>query len=120
MYFTLIYRILLRLILKLPPLRTRMVPINNSSTSPSTSASRKFATLCIHPSGEHEHDPVSGAVIPPISLSTTFAQSEPAKPVGAFEYSRSDNPSRQLFEKSVAVLENGKYGKKQNNARRYS
>ncbi len=71
----------------------------------------KFATLCIHPSGDHEHDPVSGAVIPPISLSTTFAQIEPAKPVGAFEYSRSDNPSRQAFEKSVAVLENGKYGK---------
>ncbi len=88
---------------------TTSTTTNSDSNSPQTMG--KFATLCIHPSGDHEHDPVSGAVIPPISLSTTFAQIEPAKPVGAFEYSRSDNPSRQAFEKSVAVLENGKYGK---------
>lgn len=39
-------------------------------------------TLVIHPKGIHEHDEKTGAVIPPISLSTTFAQVEPAKPIG--------------------------------------
>lgn len=43
---------------------------------------RKLATLAIHPKGFHEHDPVTGAVIPPISLSTTFAQREPSHPIG--------------------------------------
>ena len=43
---------------------------------------KKFETLVIHPKGFHEHDGQTGAVIPPISLSTTFAQIEPAKPIG--------------------------------------
>lgn len=64
-----------------------VVPVAIAMT-PSSSTPRNFATLCIHPSGEHEHDPVSGAVIPPISLSTTFAQVEPAKPVGVSCHNR--------------------------------
>ena len=42
----------------------------------------KLDTLVIHPKGFHEHENGTGAVIPPISLSTTFAQIEPAKPIG--------------------------------------
>lgn len=43
---------------------------------------KKLDTLLIHPKGFHEHDGKTGAVIRSISLSTTFAQIEPAKPIG--------------------------------------
>lgn len=42
----------------------------------------KLDTKVIHPKGFHEHEKETGAVIAPISLSTTFAQIEPAKPIG--------------------------------------
>ena len=67
----------------------------------------EFGSLCVH-TGQ-EHDPSTGAVIPPLSLSTTFAQSEVGVHKG-YEYSRSGNPTRHGFEKAVAALENGKYG----------
>jgi cystathionine gamma-lyase len=67
----------------------------------------RFATLAVHAGSPH--DPVTGAVIEPISLSTTFAQSGVGKPIGEYEYSRSANPNRTNFEKAVAALEHAKY-----------
>jgi cystathionine gamma-lyase len=55
------------------------------------------------------HDPSTGAVIEPISLSTTFAQTSVGKPVGIYEYSRSSNPNRDNFEIAVAAVEHAKY-----------
>jgi cystathionine gamma-lyase len=55
------------------------------------------------------HDPVTGAVIESISLSTTFAQSSVGKPIGKYEYSRSSNPNRDNFEIAVAALEHAKH-----------
>ena len=55
------------------------------------------------------HDPATGAVIEPISLSTTFAQTAVGKPVGDYEYSRSSNPNRTNFENAVAALEHARY-----------
>lgn len=52
---------------------------------------------------------MTGAVIEPISLSTTFAQTSVGKPVGLYEYSRSSNPNRDNFEKAVAALEHARY-----------
>jgi cystathionine gamma-lyase len=66
-----------------------------------------FGTLAVHAGSPH--DPVTGAVIEPISLSTTFAQTAVGKPVGAYEYSRSSNPNRDNFETAVAALEHAKY-----------
>lgn len=66
-----------------------------------------FGTQAIHAGSEA--DPHSGAVIAPISLSTTFAQSEPSKPLGAYEYSRSLNPNRDNFETAIAALEKARY-----------
>ncbi|CAI5756132.1 unnamed protein product [Candida verbasci] len=66
-----------------------------------------FGTKAIHSGAPI--DPTTGAVIEPISLSTTFAQSEPSKPLGIYEYSRSANPNRDNFEAAVASLENAKY-----------
>lgn len=50
-------------------------------------------------------DPSSGAVITPISLSTTFQQSSPGVHLG-YDYSRSGNPTRDAFEKNIAACEN--------------
>ncbi|XP_014004749.1 cystathionine gamma-lyase isoform X2 [Salmo salar] len=48
------------------------------------------------------------AVVPPISLSTTFKQYGPGDHAG-FEYSRSGNPTRNCLEKAVAALDGAKY-----------
>ena len=61
-----------------------------------------FATRCVHGAGEP--DPATGAVVPPISLATTFAQDAVGKHQG-FEYSRSGNPTRAALERHVAALE---------------
>lgn len=49
------------------------------------------------------------AVVPPISLATTYKQFGPAQHAG-FEYSRSGNPTRNVLEECLAALDNGKYG----------
>lgn len=47
-------------------------------------------------------------VVPPLSLSTTFKQFIPGKFDG-FYYSRCGNPTRDVLEKCLATLDNGKY-----------
>jgi cystathionine beta-lyase/cystathionine gamma-synthase len=66
-----------------------------------------FETLAIH--AGQEPDPSSGAVMTPIVLSSTFAQSAPGQHKG-FEYSRSGNPTRNALEACIAALENGRHG----------
>lgn len=67
----------------------------------------RFSTAAIH--AGQAPDPASGAVIGPISQSTTFAQKSPGKP-GMFDYSRSGNPTRAALETCMAELESGKFG----------
>ncbi|OAX77037.1 hypothetical protein ACJ72_08669, partial [Emergomyces africanus] len=67
----------------------------------------EFGTLAVH-AGAHI-DPTTGAVISPISLSTTFAQVGVGKPMGQYEYTRSANPNRDHFEEAVAALEHARY-----------
>ncbi|KIW19690.1 hypothetical protein PV08_00264 [Exophiala spinifera] len=67
----------------------------------------QFGTLAVHAGSPH--DPSTGAVIEPLSLSTTFAQTAVGKPVGQYEYSRSANPNRDNFEEAVAALEHARY-----------
>ena len=66
-----------------------------------------FETLAIH--AGQEPDAASGAVVPPISLSTTFAQSEVGVHKG-YEYSRSGNPTRTAMETQIASLEVARHG----------
>lgn len=80
-------------------------PIETPPRAPSPV--HRFGTLAVHAGSPH--DPVTGAVIEPISLSTTFAQTAVGKPVGEYEYTRSANPNRDNFEKCVASLERAKY-----------
>ena len=66
-----------------------------------------FETLAIHAGSAP--DPVTGAVVPPISLSTTFAQHGVGQHQG-WEYSRSGNPTRAGLEACVAALEDARFG----------
>lgn len=67
----------------------------------------KFETRAIH-TGQ-EPDPTTGAVVTPISLSTTFAQHAVGQHKG-YEYARSGNPTRTALETCVASLENVRHG----------
>ena len=67
----------------------------------------KFKTLAIH-SG-HSPAEQSGAVMMPIYQTSTFAFRGVNRP-GAFEYSRSGNPTRKALESCLAALENGTHG----------
>ncbi len=66
--------------------------------------SARFDTLCIH--GGQSPEPVTGAVMPPISQASTYAQKSPGKHTG-YEYSRTQNPTRMAWERAVAPLEGG-------------
>ena len=66
-----------------------------------------FATRTIH-AGQHP-DPTTGAVMVPIYATSTYAQESPGVHKG-YEYSRSQNPTRQAFERCVADLESGERG----------
>lgn len=68
----------------------------------------KFNTKTIH-GGQEDTDPAYGSVMPPIYQTTTYSQSTPGGHKG-FEYSRSGNPTRTALEKSLASIENAKYG----------
>lgn len=67
----------------------------------------KLDTLAIH-AGQHP-DPVSGAVMPPIVLSSTFAQEGPGRHKG-YEYARTGNPTRATLEACCAALEGARHG----------
>ena len=68
-----------------------------------------FGTDAIH--AGQEPDPHTGAVITPISLSSTFAQKSPGvRYGGSYEYARTANPTRDAFEACLAKLENGTFG----------
>lgn len=64
-------------------------------------------TLAIH--AGQAPDPVSGAVMTPIVLSSTFAQDGPGNHQG-FEYSRTGNPTRNTLERCLAALEGATHG----------
>ncbi|XP_058129840.1 cystathionine gamma-lyase isoform X1 [Anopheles ziemanni] len=67
-----------------------------------------FSTKAIHV-GQDADQWTSRAVVPPISMSTTFKQSGPAQHSG-FEYGRSGNPTRDVLERCLASLDNGRFG----------
>jgi cystathionine gamma-synthase len=66
-----------------------------------------FSTRAIH--AGQEPDPTTGAVVVPISLSTTFAQDGVGNHKG-FEYSRSGNPTRSAVDTQIASLEQARHG----------
>jgi len=73
----------------------------------SSHAGDGFETRAIH--AGQEPDPTTGAVVPPITLATTYAQDAVGKHRG-YEYSRSANPTRTALETCVASLEGARHG----------
>ncbi|MDH5401011.1 MAG: PLP-dependent aspartate aminotransferase family protein [Candidatus Heimdallarchaeota archaeon] len=67
----------------------------------------KFETKAIHKG--QEPDKETGAIIPPIHLSSTFIQDGVGNHRG-FEYSRTNNPTRSRLEEQIASLEGAKHG----------
>lgn len=67
----------------------------------------KFNTKTIH--GGQQPEAATGAVMPPVFLTSTYAQSSPGQHKG-YEYSRGENPTRAALEKSFAAIENGSHG----------
>jgi cystathionine gamma-lyase len=65
---------------------------------------RGFSTRAIH--GGQSPDPATGAVMPPIYATSTYAQSSPGVHQG-YEYSRTQNPTRMAYERCIADLEGG-------------
>lgn len=63
-----------------------------------------FDTRVIH--AGQQPDPVTGAVMPSISVSSTYRQKSPGDHTG-YEYGRTHNPTRQAWERAVANLEDG-------------
>lgn len=65
----------------------------------------KLETLAVHAGAEP--DPATGAVTPPIHLSTTFEREPDGSYPKGFIYSRTDNPNRRALEEALAALEGG-------------
>lgn len=83
---------------------------NHQRMSGSSSSSFPgFGTDTIHV-GQDPDQWRSGAIIPPISLSTTFKQTGPGDYPGGYDYSRGGNPTRDCLEKCFAAVEGAKYG----------
>src|SRR5688500_378870 len=70
----------------------RIIPVN-------------IETLAVH--AGRSVDPSTGAVTPPIHLSTTFERSPNAQYPLGYEYSRETNPNRKALEECLAALEGG-------------
>lgn len=72
-----------------------------------TKKPQAFATRTIH--AGQAPDPSTGAIMPPIYATSTYVQSSPGVHQG-YEYSRTQNPTRQAFERCIADLESGSAG----------
>ena len=66
-----------------------------------------FGTRCIH--AGQAPDPSTGAVMPPIYTTSTYAQPSPGVHKG-YDYSRTANPTRGAWERCIADLESGTHG----------
>ena len=67
----------------------------------------KFQTRAIHIGNKPDKE--TGAVSPPIHLTSTFEQESVGNDKG-FDYSRGGNPTRKRLEDNLAALEQGTYG----------
>jgi cystathionine beta-lyase/cystathionine gamma-synthase len=69
--------------------------------------STHLETLAVHAGQEPE--PTTGAISTPVFLTSTYVQAGPGEHKG-YEYSRTQNPTRQALEGNIAALEGGRYG----------
>ena len=72
---------------------------------PGAALTMRIETLAVH--AGHAVDPATGAVTPPIYLTTTFGRDADGSLPHGFIYARSDNPTRRELERCLAALEGG-------------
>ena len=65
----------------------------------------RFETLAVHTASEK--DPATGAVAPPIHLSTTFEHGPAGEIPRGFMYIREGNPTQERLEEALATLDSG-------------
>ena len=75
-------------------------------------AKRKKSNIKLHPDTQAVHagvkaDPQTGAVMTPIYATSTYEHKSPGEHSG-YEYSRTQNPTREVLENALAELEDGK------------
>ena len=80
----------------------------SEQTDGARTAAQGFDTLAIH--AGQAHDPTTGAVIPPLHVSSTYAQDGIGGLRGGYEYGRSANPTRTALQTQLAALEGGEFG----------
>ena len=66
-----------------------------------------FATRAIH--AGQPPDPATGAIMPPVYLTSTFVQDAPGVHKG-YDYARTGNPTRTALQDNLASLEGGQFG----------
>jgi cystathionine gamma-synthase len=65
----------------------------------------KIESIAVHAGGEPDRG--TGAVSPPIHLSTTFAHGPAGERVAGYEYQREGNPTQDRLEEMLAAMEGG-------------
>ncbi|MDR1712432.1 MAG: aminotransferase class I/II-fold pyridoxal phosphate-dependent enzyme [Propionibacteriaceae bacterium] len=65
----------------------------------------EFSTRAIHVG--QEPDPITGAVVPPVTFASTYVMDQVGVPRGGYDYSRSGNPTRDGYQAALASLEEG-------------
>jgi cystathionine gamma-synthase len=65
----------------------------------------RIETLAVHAGAEPDAE--TGAVAPPIHLSTTFRHGPAAERIAGYEYQREGNPTQDRLETALAALEGG-------------
>ncbi len=73
--------------------------------SKGATSTEHLETLAVH--AGRRPDPATGAVMPPIHLSTTFERAADGTYTDGFVYTRSENPNRRALEECLAALEGG-------------
>jgi cystathionine gamma-lyase len=67
----------------------------------------RLETLAIH--AGQSPDPVTGAIMTPVYLTSTYVQDGPGEHKG-YEYSRTQNPTRHALQDCIAALEGARHG----------
>lgn len=67
----------------------------------------RFATKAIHIGSEP--DKATGAIIPPIYMTSTFLLEAPGESIAGFDYTRASNPNFTMLEKTLAALEGAQF-----------
>ena len=73
----------------------------------SSNNNQGFGTKAVH--AGVTPDPTSGAIMTPIYQTSTYVQEAPGQHKG-YEYARTQNPTRDALQASLAALEGGKFG----------